>query len=107
MSRAFRRKTALLSDAEAAENQVEDVVIGGCAGDLVERTERTVEIEQKHLVRNAVVDGGLGGVEGGQGITHQGLMTRIRQESGFGGGPGVSGYVAEDGSAKLGDACTG
>ena len=40
----------LLSDAEAAENQVEDVVSGGDAGDLVEGTQSCVEIEQQHLM---------------------------------------------------------
>jgi len=40
----------LFSDAEGAEDQVQDVVGGSRAGDVVQRTQRTVEVEQKHLV---------------------------------------------------------
>ena len=45
----------LLTDAKCTENQVEDVVGGGGAGDFVERAERVVEIEQQHFVRDAIV----------------------------------------------------
>ena len=47
----------LLSDAEGAEDQVENVVGGGGAGDFVEGAEGSVEVEQKHLVRDAGGDG--------------------------------------------------
>src|SRR5271165_2793903 len=40
----------LLSDAEGAEDQVEDVVGGGGAGNGVEGAEGAVEIEQQHFV---------------------------------------------------------
>jgi hypothetical protein len=47
----------LLSDAEGAEDQVEDVVRGGGAGDFVERAQCSVEIEQEHLVGDSGSDG--------------------------------------------------
>ena len=40
----------LFSDAEGAEDQIEDVIGGGGAGDFVEGAEGSVEIEQEHLV---------------------------------------------------------
>src|SRR2546427_10316575 len=71
----------LLSDAEGAENEVEDVVGGGGTGDLVQRTERVVEIKQKHLVGNLVRHRGPGGGEGDQSILHQSLVTGTGQEA--------------------------
>jgi len=44
--------TALFSDAEGGEDQVQDVVGGGLAGQRVERRQCTVKIKQDHLVRN-------------------------------------------------------
>ena len=58
-------------------------------------------------MRDAVVDGGLGGVERGERIANQGLMARVGQESGFGAGTRVSGDVAENGGAQFGDAFAG
>jgi len=56
----------LLSDAEGAEDQIEDVIGGGGAGDFVEGAEGSVEIEQEHLVGDSV-DYGVGrGVERGE-----------------------------------------
>ena len=57
--------TTLLSDAEGAEDQVEDVVGGGGAGDFVERAQGAVEIEQEHLVRDLGGHGVGGGIERG------------------------------------------
>ena len=42
----------LLSDTEPAEDQIQNVIVGGGARDLIQRTQRTVQIEQDHLVRN-------------------------------------------------------
>jgi len=47
--------------AEAAEDQVEDVIGGGSAGDFVERPQGAVKVEEQHFVRNPVMDGGFGG----------------------------------------------
>ena len=57
------RNVALLPDAELAEDQVEDVVGGGGAGDGIEGAESAVEIEQQHFVRDFRVYGTAGGVE--------------------------------------------
>ena len=46
----FVRCGGLFSDAEGGEDQAEDVVGGGGAGDLVQWAERVVEIEQQHFV---------------------------------------------------------
>src|SRR5579862_8079695 len=42
----------LLPDAERAEDQIQDVVGRGRAGDGIERAQRVIEVEQQHLVRN-------------------------------------------------------
>jgi hypothetical protein len=97
----------LFPDAEAGEDQVQDVVAGGGAGDFVERAEGAVKIEQKHFVGDAVVDGGLGGFEGSKRVTYKRLVAGVGEESGFGGGGGVSGDVAENGGAEFGDAGAG
>ncbi len=55
-----------LSNAESAEDQVQDVVCGGSAGDGVERTQRAVKIEQQHFVRNFFRDRVLRGLERGE-----------------------------------------
>ena len=60
------RSALLLSDAEGAEDQVQDVVGGGGAGDGVERPEGVVEIEQQHFVRDFRAHGDAGGVERGE-----------------------------------------
>ena len=54
----------LLSNAEGAEDQIEDVVGGGGAGDGIERPQGVVEIEQQHLVRDLGRDGDSRGIEG-------------------------------------------
>jgi len=57
------RNPTLLSDAESAEDQVQDVVGGGGAGDFVERAQGRIKIEQEHLVWHA---GGPGVGRGGE-----------------------------------------
>jgi len=55
-------RAILLSDAEGTEDQIEDVVGGSGAGDFVEGTQRSVEIEQHHFVGNPGSNGvGRGG----------------------------------------------
>ena len=49
-------EVTLFSNAERAENQIEDV-IGGCGSrDLIERPQGAVEIEEKHFVGNFILD---------------------------------------------------
>jgi hypothetical protein len=47
----------LLSNAEGTEDQVEDVVGGGGAGDFVEGAQGSVEVEQEHLVGDLGTNG--------------------------------------------------
>src|SRR5512142_786379 len=68
-------RLTLFSDAEGAEDQVEDVVVRGGSRDLVERAESVIEVEQQHLVGNAMVDCRPGVSESGQRIAHQFSMT--------------------------------
>ena len=53
----------LFSDAEGAEDQIEDVIGGGGAGDFIEGAEGSVEIEQEHLVGDS---GGYGAGRSGE-----------------------------------------
>jgi hypothetical protein len=50
-------RSTLLSDAECAEDQIQDVVSGSGAGDGVQRAQSIVKIEQQHFVRNLAGDG--------------------------------------------------
>ena len=50
------REASLLADAEAGEDEIQDVVGGGLAGDGIERAQRLVQVEQDHLVRSVVAD---------------------------------------------------
>lgn len=56
-------KVGLLANAELAEDEVEDVVGGGGAGEGVEGVEGFVEIEQDHLVGDGCRDTLLGSLE--------------------------------------------
>jgi hypothetical protein len=58
------------SDAEAAENEIQDVVRGGRAGDFIEWTQRVIEIEQQHLVRCKVGYGSRGRVQCAERLGH-------------------------------------
>ena len=57
MASTWSMEAVLFSDAEGTEDQVENVVGGGGAGDFVERAQGCVEIEQEHLVRHSSRDG--------------------------------------------------
>jgi hypothetical protein len=98
---------ALLPDAKPAEYQVQDVVGRGRAGDFVQRFQGVVEIEQDHLMRDAVVRSGAGGVQGTNRILNKSLMAGIGQKSGFSARTGVAGKVAENGIAEFGNTLTG
>ncbi len=51
------------SDAKRAENQVEDIVRGGCPSNGIEGSESIVEIEQQHFMRHFTRHCGPGGNE--------------------------------------------
>ena len=61
------RHVGLLADAEFAEDEVEDVVGGGGAGEGIEGAEGFVEIEQDHLVGDRGCRGLAGLDESGEG----------------------------------------
>jgi len=46
----------LLSNAERAEDQIQNVVAGGGSRNLIERLQGAVEIQQEHLMGNFVFD---------------------------------------------------
>src|SRR3974377_1854468 len=75
------RTVYLFSDTKRAENQVQDVVGRSCAGDLVQRAQRVVEIEQDHLVGSFMRHGDCSGVEGGDRILHQLLVADVGEEA--------------------------
>src|SRR6266536_1809867 len=96
-------KIILLSDAERAKDQVENVVGGGGAGDFVERAEGVVEVEEKHLVGDASGNGVGGAVQSGERVGDQFVVADVGEKSGFG-GRGGAGDVVEDLDAEFGDA---
>src|SRR5579859_2289513 len=73
----------LLPNTKTAEDQVQNIVCGGLAGDGIQRTQGSVEIQHDHLVRNAAGNGILGGSQAGERLFHQSLMTDVGQEPGF------------------------
>jgi hypothetical protein len=46
----------LLSNAKAAENQIENVIGSRCAGNLVQCSQRVIKIEQQHLMWNIALN---------------------------------------------------
>ena len=59
-------EASLFSNAEGTENQVQDVIGGGCSRDRVEGPKPVVKIEQQHFVRDFTGHRGGGGIERGQ-----------------------------------------
>src|SRR6266849_2198875 len=106
-SEGIFHEVGLFPDAKAAEDQVENVVSGGGAGDLVERAQRVVEVEQEHLMRHLLVNCGLGGFERGNRIADQPLVAQVGEKSSFGLGACLSAYVAENLLAQLGNPFAG
>ena len=50
----------LFPDTKTAEDQVENVIVCGGAGDFIQRAKCVVKIEQKHFMRDLIVDGCFG-----------------------------------------------
>jgi hypothetical protein len=97
----------LFSDAETAEDQVQDIVGSGGAGNFVQRAEGVVEVEQEHFVGHFVLHGGLSSAQGCERILHQLLVAEVGQEACIGLSAGVSTDVAKDFGAQLGDSLAG
>src|SRR5436853_7401014 len=69
--------TALFPNAKTAEDQIQDVVGSGVAGERVEGAKGTVEVEQQHLVRNRIVYRPSRGFQSGQRLAHQLLLAKV------------------------------
>ena len=95
----------LLSDAEGGEDEVEDVVGGGGAGEGVEAAEGFVEVEEEDLVGELGCDGGAGGFEAGEGGLDGGVLAQGGEGGGFGRGRGARGL--DDGFAEGFEAVAG
>src|ERR1700674_5514407 len=92
---------ALFSNAERAEDQIQNVV-GGCGSrNLIERPQGVVEIEQKHFVGNFVLDGYPGYGQRSERFSDPFLMAQVSEESSFGLGAGFSSDVTQDFISKL------
>ena len=75
----------LLPDAEGREDEVEDVVGGGLAGEGVEGPEGAIEVEQDHLVGDAGVVCEAAVFESGARDDDGLLLAEVGEEAGFGG----------------------
>lgn len=71
----------LFSDTEAAEDQVENIVSGGFAGDGIEWPQGAIKIEHDHLVRNVTVGSFACRFQTADGFEYQSLMADIGEES--------------------------
>ena len=49
-------EVTLFSNAKRAEDEIEDVVAGSGSGDLIERPQGVVEIEEEHFMGNFIPD---------------------------------------------------
>ena len=78
----------LFSDAEGAEDQVEDVVGGSGSGEGVERMKCFVEVEEDHLVGDALYCGLLSFGEGCDGSDYGLLLAQVGDEGGLCAGDG-------------------
>ena len=96
-----------LPNAEAAEDQVEDVVGGGGAGDLVQGTQGVVEVEEQHFVGGVGGHGVLGGGQGVERVAHQRLVAGVGEEAGLLLYAAFAADVLENLRAQLGDALAG
>jgi len=97
----------LFADAERAEDQVQDVIGGGGAGDFIQRSQSIVEVEQEHFVRDFVVDGGFRGFERSQRVAHEALVADTGEKTALGMGADFSADVAKNLGAKLRNAFSG
>ena len=96
----------LLSDAKGGEDLLQDVVVGGGAGEGVERAEGVVEVDGQQLVRELGGDGFFCGGKGGEGGFQGLLLAEVGEERGFFAGGSLA-NVGENGGAELVDAGAG
>src|SRR5690242_8959143 len=94
----------LLSNAESAEDEAQDVVGSGGAGNFVERAQGVVEVKQQHLMGHALGHCGRGSIKSLQGILHQAAMAGIGQKAGFHLRALLAAHLAQDLGPEFGDA---
>src|ERR1700757_123031 len=97
----------LLSNAERAEDQIEDVVVRRNPGYLIQWPQRVVKVQQQHLVRNPVSDRLPRRLQRCQRISHQPLVAHIRQKSAFPLRSRVSPDVVENFASQFSDSQPG
>src|ERR1700674_2825711 len=105
--RSSRLDLTLLPNTKRAEDQVENVVGCGGAGDGIERPQGVVEIKQQHLVGNFGRYRASGGIERRERVLHQALMTDIGKKSSFGLRSGFAADVPQNFAAQFGDPVAG
>lgn len=82
----LRESYLLFSDAEGAEDQIENVVGGSLPCQGIESPEGSVKVEQDHLMGDAAVVGMTAVFEGGSCVDNGLLLAKVCEETGFGGG---------------------
>src|ERR1700674_967999 len=98
---------ALFSNAERAEDQIQNVV-GGCGSrNLIEWPQGVVEIEQEHFVGDFVLDGYPGCGQRSERFSNPFLMAQVGEESSFGLGAGFSTDVTQNFISQLGNSFPG
>ena len=76
-------KAQLFSDAETGKDQIQDVLGRGLAGEGVKSPERTIEIEQDHLVGNVFCVRFRSVIQGSHGGQNCLMMPQVRQHAGL------------------------
>jgi len=97
----------LLSDTKSAEDQAQNVIRGGGAGDFVERVQGIVKIHEEHLVRYLVADRGSRSIEGGGRPSYQFLVAQVGEEASFGGSARLAADMTENLCPELWNALAG
>src|SRR6185437_7865962 len=77
----FAWRPSLFSDAKGGEDQLEDILVRGCAGEGVQAAQGFVEIEQEHLVRGRGSDRCRCSVEPAQRLPDRLMLPQVRQHS--------------------------
>jgi hypothetical protein len=98
---------ALLSNAECAEDQVQDIVVRCGPSDLIERPQGVVQIKQEHFVRDSVFDGYSRRRKRCKGFSYVFLVPQVAEKSIFDLGAGVSSDVTQNLIPQLGDSFSG
>src|SRR5258705_4710823 len=96
--------SALFSNTEGAENQIEDVICSSRARNLIKLAHRVVQVEQDHCVGYFVANGCLAGIERSDCFPDQCLMPQAGNEARFRLHASVSADVTQNLIAQCRDA---